>query len=97
MGEGWWELSEAAFQQGGWGRGHRRRPRLRRAEPTRPDVLSGTGERAGENAEKGPQWRGLREHKRASTFSEVLCGQGDHQHLELSCGILGVVSHCSFD
>ena len=49
------------------------------------------------NAEKGPQWRGLREHERASTFSEVLCGQGDHQHLELSCGILGVVSHCSFD
>lgn len=35
VGEGWWELSEAAFQQGGWGRGHRRRQRLRRAEPTR--------------------------------------------------------------
>ena len=67
------------------------------AGQSRPDVLSGTGERAGESAEKGPQWRGLREHERASTFSEVLWGQGDHQHLELSCGILGVVSYCSFD
>ena len=29
------------------------------AGQSRPDVLSGTGERAGENAKKGPQWRGF--------------------------------------